>query len=83
MQKGINTIIDETRTEITDWVNNKLNMGLPPTVVGLILDNIMFGLKDITKVVKDKEFEQYNEQLKAETEQIEYKPEDNVNTKAV
>lgn len=45
MTKGINTLIEETKTELTDFVNSKLKMGLPISVMGLIIDNMSNQIK--------------------------------------
>ena len=42
MNKGINTIIQETKKEMADLVNEKLKLGLPISVIGLILDGICY-----------------------------------------
>lgn len=45
MSKGINTIIEETKTELTDLINSKLKMGVPISVMGLIIDNVSNQIK--------------------------------------
>ena len=45
MSKGINTIVEETKTELINLVNSKLEIGLPVSVVGVILDNVSNQIK--------------------------------------
>ena len=45
MSKGINTIAEETKTELINLVNSKLEIGLPVSVVGVILDNVSNQIK--------------------------------------
>lgn len=63
MDKGINTLIVETKKEIVDVVNNAISKGLPYAVVDLMISNVMLemqGLLDKTLVA---------EQQKADEEQ--------------
>ena len=45
MSKGINTVIEETKTELTELINSKLKMGVPISVMGLIVDNVSNQIK--------------------------------------
>ena len=45
MSNGINTIVEETKTELINLVNSKLEIGLPVSVVGVILDNVSNQIK--------------------------------------
>ena len=44
MNKDINLIIEETKAELLNFVNNKLQV-LPISVMDLIIDNISIQLK--------------------------------------
>lgn len=74
-QKGIDMAIDEPRTELAAFVNNKLKSGIPVTVLNLIFENIITELRGITASIKSREDELYLEQLQAEEEQVEFKEE--------
>ena len=45
-QKGINTVIEETKDEIVSLINTKLQGGIPVSVMGLILQNVMYEVRD-------------------------------------
>lgn len=72
MNKGINTLIKETKDNIAKAINDGLKTGLPIAVIDLMVDNIMFEVKNMLDNNLKKESEQYNEQLKAQEEQIEW-----------
>ena len=42
MNTGINTLIEQTKKELADLINQKLQQGMPISVVGLILDTLMY-----------------------------------------
>lgn len=55
MNKDINLIIEETKAELLNFVNNKLQV-LPISVMDLIIDNISIQLKrEIIKTINNKE----------------------------
>ena len=54
-QKGINTIIEETKNELVSLINTKLQEGVPVTVVGLILENVMYEVRDSIKATLARE----------------------------
>ena len=67
MNKDINLIIEETKAELLNFVNNKLQV-LPISVIDLIIDNISIQLKrEIIKTINkepqqnDKNVEKLNE----------------------
>lgn len=67
MNKDINLIIEETKAELLNFVNNKLQV-LPISVMDLIIDNISIQLKrEIIKTINkepqqnDKNVEKLNE----------------------
>ena len=58
MNKDINLIIEETKAELLNFVNNKLQV-LPISVMDLIMDNISIQLKrEIIKTINNKEPQQ-------------------------
>lgn len=58
MNKDINLVIEETKAELLNFVNNKLQV-LPISVMDLIIDNISIQLKrEIIKTINNKEPQQ-------------------------
>ena len=58
MNKDINLVIEETKAELLNFVNNKLQV-LPISVIDLIIDNISIQLKrEIIKTINNKERQQ-------------------------
>lgn len=56
--KNINLVIEETKAELLNFVNNKLRV-LPLSVMDLIIDNISIQLKrEIIKTINDNEAQQ-------------------------
>lgn len=56
--KNINLVIEETKAELLNFVNNKLQV-LPLSVMDLIMDNISIQLKrEIIKTINDNEAQQ-------------------------
>ena len=56
--KNINLVIEETKAELLNFVNNKLQV-LPLSVMDLIIDNISIQLKrEIIKTINDNETQQ-------------------------
>lgn len=56
--KNINLVIEETKAELLNFVNNKLQV-LPLSVMDLIIDNISIQLKrEIIKTINDNEVQQ-------------------------
>jgi hypothetical protein len=45
MNKGINTAIEETKAELIELINSKLSMGVPVSVMGIIIDNVSNQIK--------------------------------------
>lgn len=80
MQKGINTLIEETKQTMTDAVNAALKEGVPIVAIDLILQNLCFEVRDTAKSVIEKETEQaqreYEKEQQALAEQVEYVPEE-------
>lgn len=67
-KRGFNVIVDETRSEITEMINSKLQNGFPVTIIALILENVLTGVRDLATSIKNKEEENYIKQLQEETE---------------
>lgn len=58
MNKNINLVIEETKAELLNFVNNKLQV-LPISVMDLIIDNISIQLKrEIIKTINNEEPQQ-------------------------
>lgn len=56
--KNINLVIEETKAELLNFVNNKLQV-LPLSVMDLIMDNISIQLKrEIIKTINNEETQQ-------------------------
>lgn len=56
--KNINLVIEETKAELLNFVNNKLQV-LPLSVIDLIIDNISIQLKrEIIKTINNEETQQ-------------------------
>ena len=56
--KNINLVIEETKAELLNFVNNKLQV-LPLSVMDLIIDNISIQLKrEIIKTINNEEAQQ-------------------------
>lgn len=77
MNTGINTLIEQTKKELADLINQKLQQGMPISVVGLILDTLMYEVKNNIEIAIEQEQERVKEQTKATSEQVEYVPENN------
>ena len=77
MNTGINTLIEQTKKELADLINQKLQQGMPISVVGLILDTLMYEVKNNIEIAIAQEQERVKEQAKAASEQVEYVPENN------
>ena len=45
MNKGINTVIGETKAELVSLVNSKLEMGVPVSVMEVVVENLLTQLK--------------------------------------
>lgn len=77
MNTGINTLIEQTKKELADLINQKLQQGMPISMVGLILDTLMYEVKNNIEIAIAQEQERVKEQTKATNEQVEYIPENN------
>lgn len=75
--KGINTIIDETRREIVKSVNDGINKGLPIAIIDLMLDSIVMEVKNGLNNALINERQKYEEESKVESDQIVYEDKEN------
>lgn len=60
--KGFNTIVDETKKELAALINNKLSVGLPSSVIQLMLENLVYEIKQVVKYDKKQELERFNKE---------------------
>lgn len=74
MNVGINTLIEQTKKEMADLINDKLTKGMPIGAIGLMLDSLMYEVRDNINASVAQEQEKVKEQDKAESEQVEYVP---------
>lgn len=71
-QKGVNTVILETKGSILEAVNNGLKQGLPISVISIIIENVMFEIDKNLNIAVENESKQYQEQVQLESEQVLY-----------
>lgn len=80
MQKGINTLIEETKEGMTNYINNALRQGVPVMAISLIMSNLIYEVRDTSKEVIAQEKSTYAkkeaEEKEAKQNQIEYVPEE-------
>ena len=69
MEKGINTLIKETKDVIIKAINES---NLPIGIIDLIIDNIMYEVKNGLNAALTKEQVEYDELLKIQFEQVEW-----------
>lgn len=63
--KNINLVIEETKAELLNFVNNKLQV-LPLSVMDLIIDNISIQLKrEIIKTINNEETQQNDKNVES------------------
>lgn len=71
-QKGVNTIVLETKNNILEVVNNGLKQGLPISVISIIVEGIMFEIEKNLNSTLANEDKEYQERIRIEGEQIVY-----------
>ena len=76
-QKGVNTIIVETKNNILESVNNGLKQGLPIAILQLTLSEIMAQVNATLNDTLKSEHDDYQKQVQIENEQVEYVQENN------
>lgn len=67
--KGINTIITEMKQELIELTNKYLNLGVPATVVQILLDGIIRDLSAVVNEQMAQEKEQYKNALEQEAKE--------------
>lgn len=70
MDKGINTLIVETKKEIVDVVNNAISKGLPYAVVELMISNVMLEMQGLLDKTLLAEQQKSDEEQALKDEQI-------------
>lgn len=71
MDKGINTIIEEAKNEFSNLVNSKIQIGLPISVINLILEVIIRDMNSSVKFAMEREAKEHTDhQEKEENENV-------------
>lgn len=76
MNKGINTIINESKDKLVNAVNEVLQAGVPISVVYLIIDGILREVQTSLQNHLQQEAKQMAEQEKIKSQQVEWTPEE-------
>lgn len=74
-QKGVNTLIVESKTKLTNSINECLQDGIPASMVSIILESLLMDLNNNVKVILEKEQKEYEEKEEAESNQVKYEEE--------
>ena len=74
-QKGVNTLIVESKTKLTNSINECLQDGIPASMVSIILESLLMDLNNNVKVILEKEQKEYKEKEEAESNQVKYEEE--------
>lgn len=80
-KKGANTIVIETKDSLVNAVNECIQNGVPAAMVSIILEDVLKELNNNIKKVLEIEKQEYETQLEAENQQVEYVPEEENNNK--
>ena len=72
MEKGFNTVVETARKDLTELINSKLQMGIPFSVISLIIENTLMEVRNGVDKSLIKEAEQYTEQEQLKSEQVEW-----------
>ena len=75
-QKGANTIVIEGRNNLVNVVNNCIEIGIPASMVSIMLENILNDLNTNVQKVIEQEQKDYENQIEIENQQVEYVPEE-------
>lgn len=75
-KKGSNTIVVEAKDSLVSTVNDCIQMGIPASMVSIMLENILHDLNLNVKKVLEMEQEEYLKQIEVEKQQVEYVPEE-------
>lgn len=74
--KGVNTLILESKENLIEAINNCIRSGIPAAMVSIIVESLLNDLNNNVKVIVEKEKEEYEHQLEVENNQVEYVPEE-------
>lgn len=74
-QKGVNTLIVESKTKLTNSINECLQDGIPASMVSIILESLLMDLNNNVKLILEKEQKEYEEKEEAESNQVKYEEE--------
>lgn len=72
MEKGFNTAVETARKDLAELINSKLQMGIPFSVISLIIENTLMEVRNGVDKSLVKEAEQYSEQEQLKSEQVEW-----------
>ena len=75
VQKGVNTLVVETKEELTNAINKCLQDGIPAAMVSIMLESLLMDLNNNVKIILEKEKKEYEESVSNE-EEIKYVDED-------
>ena len=73
-QKGVNTLVIETKEELTNAINKCLQDGIPAAMVSITLESLLMDLNNNVKIILEKEKKEYEESVS--NEEIKYVDED-------
>ena len=72
MDKGFNTEVENARKELAKLITQKLQMGIPFSVVSLIIENILMDVRTVVDKALQQEAEKYAERVTLQAEQVEW-----------
>lgn len=72
MDKGFNTEVENARKELANLITQKLQMGIPFSVVSLIIENILMEVRTGVDKALQQEAEKYAERVALQAEQVEW-----------
>ena len=75
-KKGSNTIVIEAKDSLVNTVNDCIQMGIPVSMVSIMLENILHDLNSNINKVLEMEQQEYEKQVEVENRQVEYVPEE-------
>lgn len=75
-KKGANTIVIEGRDNLVNAVNNCIEIGIPASMVSIMLENILNDLNINVQKVIEQEQKDYENQIEIENQQATYVPEE-------
>ena len=73
-QKGVNTLVVETKDNLTNSINKCLQDGIPAAMVSIMLESLLMDLNNNVKIILEKEKKEYEESVSSE--EIKYVDED-------